>query len=209
MVKPDLEYEQHLWQANLARVVGLDEVGRGALCAGVVAAAVVLGPEVRGLEDVRDSKLLSARQRERLVPLIQAQAQAVGIGAASPAEIKRLNLRRASALAMERALRRIGSYDWLLVDGLPIPELDLAHQTAVIKGDTKVLSIACASVIAKVCRDRLVTRLAGRYPGYGWERNAGYATQEHRAALQTLGLTPHHRHYALKVVSNSIHDTKG
>ena len=193
MIKPTLEYEQALWQAGQSRVVGLDEVGRGAFCAGVVAAAVVLDPTVTGLEEVRDSKKMSARQRERQAELIWQRAVAVGIGAASPAEIDRYNIRRATALAMQRALRRIGQWDHLLVDGLPVPELGAAHQTAIIKGDSYSLSIACASVVAKVCRDRLLHRLAVRYPGYGWERNVGYGTAEHQAALSTLGPTPHHR----------------
>ncbi|HEX2916592.1 MAG TPA: ribonuclease HII [Chloroflexia bacterium] len=193
MEKPTLEFEQNLWQAGKRRVVGLDEVGRGAFCGCVVAAAVVLPPGVTGLEEVRDSKTLSAQQRERLVSLIYQNAEAVGIGAASPAEIDRLNIRRATALAMQRALRRIGEYDHLLVDGHRVPELGLAHQTNIIKGDSRSLSIASASVVAKVCRDRLLHRLAGRYPGYGWERNVGYGTAEHQKALQDLGVTPHHR----------------
>ena len=192
-IRPTLQLEQTLWDAGRARVVGLDEVGRGAYCACVVAAGVVLGPDVRGLEEARDSKQLSAAQRERLAVVIYRKALAVGLGAASPAEIDRLNIRRATALAMQRALRRIGDYDHLLVDGLGMPELGLERQTPVIKGDSHSLSIACASIIAKVCRDRLLRRLAARYPGYGWERNAGYGTPEHQTALKSLGLTPHHR----------------
>ncbi len=193
-VQPSLEYERALWESGLHRVVGLDEVGRGAYCACVVAAAVVLGPPIEGLEEVRDSKQLSAPRRERLAEIIRQRATAVGIGAASPAEIDRLNIRRATALAMQRALRQIGSYDHLLVDGLPVPELGFDRQTALVKGDSRCLSIACASIIAKVCRDRLLHRLAPRYPGYGWERNVGYGTAEHQAALQKLGVTRHHRH---------------
>lgn len=190
---PTLEFEQALWEAGQSRVAGVDEVGRGAFCACVVAAAVILGPEVEGLEEVRDSKQLSAPHRERLAELIYEKALAVGLGAASPAEIDRFNIRRATALAMQRALSRVGPYDHILVDGYRVPELGLEHQTGIIKGDSRSLSIACASVVAKVCRDRLLHRLAGRYPGYGWERNVGYGTAEHQAALQTLGVTRHHR----------------
>jgi ribonuclease HII len=193
MLKPTLEFEQALWDSGKSRVAGLDEVGRGAYCACVVAAAVILGPDPTGLEEVRDSKKLSAAQRVRLDLKIRQKALAIGIGAASPAEIDRLNIRRATALAMQRALQRVGPVDHLLVDGNRVPELGLDHQTAIIKGDSRSLSIACASVVAKVCRDHLLQRLALRYPGYGWEHNAGYGTAEHQAALLCQGVTPHHR----------------
>lgn len=193
MLNPTLEFEQALWADGKSRIAGLDEVGRGAFCACVVAAAVVLGPDPDGLEEVRDSKKLSALQRERLNRVIRQKALAVGIGAASPAEIDRLNIRRATTLAMQRALRQIGPVDHLLVDGHPMPELGLDHQSALIKGDSRSLSIACASIVAKVCRDHLLHRLALRYPGYGWEHNVGYGTAEHQAALLRQGVTPHHR----------------
>ena len=193
MLMPTLEYEEALWNTGQTRIAGVDEVGRGAFCACVVAAAVILGPDTTGLEEVRDSKKLSAKQRERLAKVIWQKAISVGVGAASPAEIDRLNIRRATALAMQRALRRVEPWDFLLVDGLPVPELGREHQKAIVKGDSYSLSIACASVVAKVCRDDLLHRLAKRYPGYGWERNVGYGTAEHQAALRTLGPTPHHR----------------
>ncbi len=192
-IRPSLAYERELWAAGQRRVVGLDEVGRGAFCACVMAAAVILGPDVTGLEQVRDSKQLSARRREQLAVIIRQKAIAIGLGAASPAEIDRLNVQRATGLAMQRALNHLGPHDHLLIDGLPVPELGLAHQTAIIKGDSYSLSIACASIIAKVCRDQLMYRLAVRYPGYGWDHNVGYGTAEHQAALQKLGVTPHHR----------------
>src|SRR4051794_15900767 len=132
MVKPTLEFEQALWESGKTRVAGLDEVGRGAFCACVVAAAVILGPDPVGLEEVRDSKKLSALQRERLNLVIRQKALAVGIGAASPAEIDRLNIRRATALAMQRALRQVGPVDHLLVDGHRVPELGLERQTAIV-----------------------------------------------------------------------------
>jgi ribonuclease HII len=190
---PSLVYEQELWAAGKERVVGVDEVGRGALCACVVAAAVILPHDVTGLEAARDSKMLSAAQRERLVDIIMQKAVAVGVGAASPRVIERLNIRRATVLAMQRALARVGQYDHLLVDGLPIKEFDLTRQTAIVKGDSLCLSIACASIIAKVCRDGLMAKLALRYPGYNWEHNVGYPTPEHKASLIRLGATPHHR----------------
>ncbi|NWJ44992.1 MAG: ribonuclease HII [Chloroflexi bacterium] len=193
---PNLEFEQALWLEGKTRLVGLDEVGRGAYTASVVAAAVILPNDEKALSrlaGVRDSKMLSREARVRLVSSIRQTAVAYGIGAASPAEIERFNIRGATALAMKRALRRIGTYDHLLVDGLRVKELGLEQQTAIVKGDALCLSIACASVIAKVCRDGLMYKLAARYPGYGWENNVGYGTPEHIAGLNRLGITPHHR----------------
>ncbi len=118
----------------------------------------------------------------------------VAVGAASVAEIDRINIYHASHLAMRRALRRIGAYDHVLVDGRRIAGFDdVGPHTAVVDGDALCYAIACASVVAKVTRDRLLARLALRHPGYGWERNAGYSTREHLEALRTLGVTPHHR----------------
>ena len=173
---PTLRYERPLWRAGAARVVGVDEVGVAPTCGAVVAAAVIIRPNSHRIRGVRDSKTLSAAQRERLAPLIQARAAAVGIGAASVAEIDRLNIYHATHLAMRRAIARIGGHDHVLVDG-----------------DARCYTIACASVVAKVVRDRMMARLADRYPGYGWERNQGYATLEHRQAIRRQGLTPFHR----------------
>ena len=118
----------------------------------------------------------------------------MGIGAASSREIDLLNIRRATEVAMNRSIERLGDApEHLLVDGLPVPELGLDWQTAVVGGDRRVHSIACASILAKVCRDRLMDRLALRYPGYHWERNKGYGTPAHLEALRRLGPTPHHR----------------
>jgi ribonuclease HII len=108
-------------------------------------------------------------------------------------EIERFNVRRATALAMQRALRRLGCWEHALIDGLPMPDLPPSRCSAIVDGDATCLSIACASVVAKVARDGLLRQLAARYPGYGWEHNAGYLTPEHRAALARLGPTPHHR----------------
>ena len=117
------------------------------------------------------------------------------MGAASVADIDRLNIYHATHLAMTRAIARLGGHDHVLVDGLRIADFEarVGPYTAVVDGDARVYSIACASVIAKTVRDRMMQRLAVRYPGYGWERNAGYATREHRAAIRAHGLTPHHR----------------
>ncbi len=174
---------------------GVDEVGMGALCAPVVAAAVLVKPNCHKVPGVRDSKTLSARQRERVVGQIKGRVLAWGVGAASVAEIERLNIYHASHLAMRRALARIQAYDHVLVDGRKIVgfEDQVGPYTSIIDGDASSYAIACASVIAKVTRDRLMARLAARYPGYGWEHNAGYTTRSHVTGLRELGLTPHHR----------------
>jgi ribonuclease HII len=144
---------------------------------------------------VRDSKTLSAAQREALAPEIRRRAVAVGLGAASVSEIDRLNIYHATHVAMRRALARLGGHDHVLVDGLGIAgfEDDVGPYDAIVDGDAHVYSIACASIVAKVVRDRLMARLAARHPGYGWEHNAGYATAEHRAAMAELGITAFHR----------------
>ena len=188
-----LDHERVFWSRGVERVAGIDEVGRGPLAGPVVAAAVILAPE-SDICGADDSKRLTAEQRTRLAREILETAVAVAIGAASAREIDRLNIRRATALAMSRALRRLQiAPDHIFVDGLAVPELGLAWQTAVVAGDHHVHSIACASIVAKVCRDRLMKRLASHYPLYGWERNKGYATEEHRDALQRHGPSPHHR----------------
>lgn len=192
--EPSLRFERPFWRSG-ARVAGVDEVGVAPTCGAVVAAAVIVRPNVRRIPGVRDSKTLSAGQRERLAPLIRVGAVAVGIGAASVAEIDRLNIYHATHLAMRRAIARLGGHDHVLVDGNRIAgfEAHVGPYTAIVDGDARCYSIACASVVAKVVRDRMMARLAARYPGYGWERNQGYATQEHRAAIRRQGLTPFHR----------------
>lgn len=178
-------------------VAGVDEVGRGALFGPVVAAAVLLPPPALSplaAAGVTDSKRLSARRRQQLVPTIQALAVDCQIGVASVAEIDRHNILQAALLAMRRAVQKLSPPPALcLVDGnQPIPHLGLPQQT-VVKGDQRVLAIACASIIAKVWRDDLMTRLAAVYPGYDLATNKGYGSPSHQAALQTLGCTPLHR----------------
>jgi len=192
---PSLRFERRLWRSGAARVVGVDEVGVAPTSGPVVAAAVIVHPNARRIPGVRDSKTLSAGQRDRLAPLIRAAAVAVGVGAASVEEIDRLNIYHATHLAMRRAVARLGDHDHVLVDGNRIAgfEADVGPYTAIVDGDACCYSIACASVVAKVVRDRLMARLATRYPGYGWERNQGYATREHRDAIRRQGLTPFHR----------------
>ena len=193
MMVPDTFLEQDLWLKGKLRVAGVDEVGLGPLAGPVVAAACILPPGSSPIPGVRDSKTLSHLQRERLFVKILHQSLSVGVGAASVSEIERLNVLRASRLAMRRALARVGALDHVLVDGRPIPEWDSGLHTAIIDGDAMVYSIACASIVAKVVRDRLMAKLSCRFPGYGWQRNAGYSTREHMEALRTLGPTPLHR----------------
>ena len=167
----------------------------GALCAPVFAAAVLVKPNCHKIRGVRDSKTLSALQRERVVGQIKRRVLAWGVGAASVGEIERLNIYHASHLAMVRALARIEDYDHVLIDGRKIVGFAdrVGPYTSIVDGDASSYAIACASVIAKVTRDRLMARLAARYPGYGWEHNAGYTTRGHVSALNELGPTPHHR----------------
>lgn len=187
-----LAYERGFWSRGVYGVCGVDEAGRGPLAGPVVAAAVILPPECR-VEGATDSKALDAPTREELFREIRTRAVAVGVGAASPREIDRINILAATALAMDRALRALRVRPGhVVVDGLPVKGLSWAHD-AMVEGDARVHAIGCASIVAKVVRDRLMLRLAPRYPGYGWETNVGYGTPEHRDALRRLGPTPHHR----------------
>jgi ribonuclease HII len=195
VIVPTLKFERRLWREGLTRVVGVDEVGVAPTCGAVLAAAVIMRPNCHRIPGVRDSKTLSAAQRERLAPRIRARAVAVGVGAASVREIDQLNIYHATHLAMRRAIARVGGHEHVLVDGNRITGFEalVGPYSNIVDGDAKVYSIACASVVAKVVRDRMMTLLASRYPGYGWEHNQGYATLEHRRAIRRLGLTPFHR----------------
>lgn len=187
-----LSLERELWADGWEWVAGVDEAGRGPLAGPVVAAAVIFRPEVR-VVGATDSKKLSEAVREELAAEIRRRALCIGVGAASPREVDRLNILRASHLAMRRAVDHLSTRpDHILVDGLPVEELG-EHHTAVVEGDSKSFTIACASIIAKTTRDRIMKRLASRYPGYGWETNVGYGTPDHVSALGEWGPTPHHR----------------
>ncbi len=178
-------------------LVGIDEVGRGPLAGPVVACAVVMPAGVRAIAGVNDSKLLDPPTRERLAQRIHEVAIAVGVGAASVREVDRINILQATVRAMQRALahteRQLGaSPDHVLVDGNPLRWLGVPH-TGVVQGDRKCYSVACASIVAKVLRDRLMAKLAARHGPYAWERNMGYGTRAHREAILSHGLTAHHR----------------
>ncbi|MBT5048523.1 MAG: ribonuclease HII [Rhodospirillaceae bacterium] len=188
---PDL----HLETESGGIVAGIDEVGRGPWAGPVVAAAVVidtsrLPSELESI--INDSKKLSPAKRSEIALQLPDCAR-IGLGAATPAEIGDLNILGATFRAMERAVIALGVIpDMALVDGNRLPPLPCPART-VVRGDSISLSIAAASIVAKVTRDRLMARLGARYPGFGWERNAGYGTAEHRDALKRLGVTPHHR----------------
>ena len=191
------EIERAVRAAHGPLVAGVDEVGRGPLAGPVVACATVMPPGARAIAGVADSKQLPPAERERLARLIRRHAVGIGLGAASAREVDGWNVYHATTRAMQRALaaleRRLGRPpDHVLVDGLPIRRLGVAH-TAVVGGDARCYAVACASIVAKVTRDRLMARLAHRHPGYGWERNAGYGTAAHRDGIAALGLTAHHR----------------
>ncbi len=194
---PNLEFEQALWRQGFRHVAGLDEAGRGALAGPVYAAAVILPPEsdgiTQGLAGIRDSKQLSPQQRERLAPIIQSWALAWNVGWAEAAEVDKLGIASASRLAFCRALEGLRMpAEYLLLDYFRLPEVELT-QTALVKGDQRSLSIACASILAKTTRDAYMCVQEEQYPGYGFAQHKGYGTAKHRAALELLGTCPLHR----------------
>jgi len=174
-------------------IAGVDEVGRGPIAGPVVACAIIMPPDMRAIRGVDDSKALTADERNRLCGRIREKALACSLGAASVREIERLNIYQASVLAMKRALARLPIRpDHVIIDGRAMRTLPVPH-TAIVHGDARCFSIACASIIAKVTRDRLMARLALRYPAYTWERNVGYTTRAHIRGLESHGITVHHR----------------
>ena len=185
--------ERELRASRGPLIAGVDEVGRGPLAGPVVACAVIMPPDARAIRGVDDSKKLDAGEREKLASRINERALAVAVGAASVREIDRLNIYHAAVLAMRRAIGRLRvAPDHVIVDGNRIRSLGVEH-TAVVGGDGCCHSIACASIVAKVTRDRVMRALARRHPHYRWETNVGYGTPEHHAGLASHGLTPHHR----------------
>ena len=189
---PDFRFETAAFTGGALRVVGVDEVGRGPLAGPVTAAAVWLNPDAipHGLND---SKLLTEGRRLALSATLFKVAD-VSIGHASVEEIDSLNILRASHLAMIRAIQGLRNPpDFALIDGNRIPKGMPCPAQTIVKGDMRSLSIAAASIVAKVARDAIMVDLAQQHPGYGWETNAGYPTAAHRAALVNLGITAHHR----------------
>ena len=195
-VYPSLTEERKLWRAGFVRVAGLDEAGRGALAGPVVAGAVILpvNSKQEGLwAEVQDSKLLSPARREALAARIQAQAAAWSLGEASAAEIDASGIAPATRLAMRRAVQALSPPpDHLLIDWVQLKSLNLPQQSFT-KGDLRIVSIAAASILAKVHRDRLLCHLHENYPAYGFHSHKGYAVPSHLAAIERFGPCPAHR----------------
>ena len=185
-------YEAEVKQRGYKIIAGVDEAGRGPLAGPLIAAAVIL-PQDCLIENLNDSKKLTPRQRDKLYIEIIENAIAYGIGQVSHEIIDQINIVQATYLAMEKAINNLKIYpEYLLVDGLTIPGLCIA-QKGIIKGDQKSASIAAASILAKVTRDRIMEKMDLLYPGYGFARHKGYGTKEHLLALKRLGVSPIHR----------------
>lgn len=194
---PHLKEERALIRRGYRRIAGLDEAGRGSWAGPVVAAAVVLPLEWRNLQTklsgVRDSKLLTPRRREEVYEKVIEVALGIGMGIVPPCLIDERGIVAATRLAMRRALDALPSRpDYLLVDFLSLPDESSPHKS-IVRGDNLSLSIACASIVAKVERDYMMIAFGAEYPGYGFARHKGYGTPQHREALMRLGLTPLHR----------------
>lgn len=186
-----LEFERK-YGDDFSCICGIDEAGRGPFAGPVVAGAVVLPPALK-IEGLNDSKKVSPKRREELFEEIQEKAVSVGVGLSSPARIDEINILQATYEAMRHAVEDLDVVpDLLLNDAVTIPQLPI-KQVGIIKGDARSLSIAAASIVAKVTRDRLMVEYAELYPEYGFERNKGYGSEEHRAALKVHGPCPIHR----------------
>lgn len=188
----NLRFERYLWQNGFERIAGVDEAGRGPLAGPVVAAAVIFAPE-RYIAEVADSKTLTDRQRRSVFEQIVRQSEAIGVGVVWQQEIDRLNILNATLKAMVLAIEDLTiAPDFVLVDGNRLPELDVPGE-AVVDGDALSFSISAASIVAKVIRDDIMIEFDHLYPQYGFARNKGYGTAQHREALKKFGPCPLHR----------------
>lgn len=202
-IYPDYAFETAAAAQGALRIAGVDEVGRGPLAGPVTAAAVWLDP-ARIPDGLADSKALTAKRREALWDAIH-EAGDVSIAHASVEEIDEVNILNATYLAMQRAVAGLSVQpDYLLIDGNRLPPDLPCGAEAIVKGDARSLSISAASIVAKIARDRIMSDLSATYPGYGWEKNAGYGTKAHMEAMTTLGVTPVHRR-SFKPVHNILY----
>lgn len=193
---PDLSFEESLWNQGLIHIAGIDEAGRGCLAGPVTAAAVTLphlGNDAGLFSNVRDSKQITAREREKQRTIIEGNSLDWGVGFASNLEIDRYGIVPSTRLAVSRALENLKIQpQHLLVDYIVLPDIAVP-QTRLVKGDARSLSIAAASILAKTHRDAFMAELSGKYPGYDLENNKGYGTAAHREAIRKLGPSPFHR----------------
>ncbi len=192
LIPENLIYENECWQSGYRYVCGVDEAGRGPLAGPVVAAAVIL-PQNYWLEKINDSKKINVTLREKLFDEIYQTALAVSVGIVSPEEIDRINILQATLCAMQKAVERLSVQpDVVLVDGRDAPELSVPCK-AIIKGDSLSFTIAAASIIAKVTRDRMMQQYDLQYPQYGFAKHKGYGTRDHRERIMRFGASPIHR----------------
>ncbi len=199
---PNFKIEQDLIRNGCSIIAGVDEVGRGPLAGPVTAAAVILDP-LNIPDNLNDSKILSSKKREKLFEQLKSSS-AFAVAHVSPEEIDKLNILQASLLAMVNAVSNLKvKPNHILIDGNKVPDRLVGRATAIVKGDRKVLSIAAASIIAKVTRDKLMHDLDSEFPVYGWAKNAGYPTKCHMNAIVKYGVTPHHRR-SFKPVHNIL-----
>jgi ribonuclease HII len=196
-IPANLEIEHLIWQEKILYIAGLDEAGRGPLAGPVAAGAVIFTP-YDYIEEVKDSKKLSAKQREEIYQLITRRALTFGVGIVDNLEIDRINIRRATFKAMRMAIGSLSKNpQYLLIDGEELPD-KLYRQEAVVEGDNQSFTIAAASILAKVTRDRLMMEYHQQYPQYGFDRHKGYGTKFHREMIRKHGPCPIHRRSFLK-----------
>lgn len=204
IIKPSLEFEQKVWDQGYLRIAGVDEVGRGCWAGPVVAAAAILSPalDITSAPPIRDSKTLSANQRQKaLVFISDCPLITTSIGQASVEEINNLGIAEATFLAMQRAIDQVNP-DYILIDGFAHPSTSLPQQP-IVKGDSLSLSIATASIVAKQFRDQLMTDLASQYPNYYLDQHKGYGTRLHEQAVANHGRSPIHRNFTFKNVQTA------
>ncbi len=194
MIIPTLDYEKQLWISGCNYVCGIDEVGRGCFAGPVVAAAVIFPKNIPLLEGVMDSKILKPRQREKMDPIIKKNAFAWSIAEVSVTKINKFGIGKATQIAFRKVVKSLKTNpDFILMDAFYIKQLNRKRQKPIIKGDQKSLSIAAASIIAKVYRDKLMKELHKKYPQYGFAKHKGYGTKFHQAAIKKYGLSRIHR----------------